>query len=412
MPSNFRTYEAQSRLLAAVLASNPGLKLNFKAIAQHYGSDTTTAGIEHRFRPIKKQAGIIRKAVADNKDPKELVNIFHMSDKDIHAYYGDSTPMGIEFQFRAVKKEAKAMRDGTDKGTSPLPSRKATPGSSAATPARKRKTPVTPAGTASASGSGSAPTSGGSIAPPPPAAKRAKRAVEIILSNDEDGCSTLASEEVDYEQLDLTPVSTPSHPMTTNGSSLPPMPSNLAPITPSTSGAATTSYATDTTPALSTGVSPPDQSSPDQADLVFHTAVQHQRQPTFFPHSQSQINNNSITTEDDVPGGRVDDDDDDIFIIDTPSKMPKMEPSVAPSATATLNHIADFGGWDRSQTQAQAFSQPASQNYAQSMSQGLSFDTSGSPSWSLDYPFAGTNDHLASVSFGEPGSFYDNDGAI
>ena len=30
MPSNFRTYEAQSRLLAAVLASNPDIRLNFK----------------------------------------------------------------------------------------------------------------------------------------------------------------------------------------------------------------------------------------------------------------------------------------------------------------------------------------------------------------------------------------------
>ena len=30
MPTNFKTYEAQSRLLVAVLASNPDLKLNFK----------------------------------------------------------------------------------------------------------------------------------------------------------------------------------------------------------------------------------------------------------------------------------------------------------------------------------------------------------------------------------------------
>lgn len=333
------------------------------------------------------------------------------------------------------------MRDGTDKGARPLPARKAaTPGgSSAATPARKRKTPVTPAGNgassvAAAAGSSSAPASAGSIAPPPPPAKRAKRTAEIMLTNDEDGCSTLASEEVDYEQLDLTPVSTPSHRMVAaaNTSSLPTVPSNLAPITPSTSTsgmASTTTYMADTTPALSTGVSPPDQSSPDQNDLVFHTAVQHQRQPVFYSQSQSQSqSHNSVTIEDDdVLGGHTaaNDEDDDIFIIDTPSKMPKMEPSMAPSATATLGHMADFSGWDsRSQAQAhtpqtQAYSQSQTQAYSQplgqNISQGFSFDTSGSSSWPaapLDFSFGGTNDHMASVSFGEPGSFYDNDGAI
>lgn len=30
MPANFRTYEGQSRLLTAVIAAHPGLKLNYK----------------------------------------------------------------------------------------------------------------------------------------------------------------------------------------------------------------------------------------------------------------------------------------------------------------------------------------------------------------------------------------------
>lgn len=30
MPANFKTYEAQSRLVAALVAANPGMKLDFK----------------------------------------------------------------------------------------------------------------------------------------------------------------------------------------------------------------------------------------------------------------------------------------------------------------------------------------------------------------------------------------------
>lgn len=44
MPANFKTYEAQSRLLAAVLAAHPELKLNFK------GEITTDPVLNALFR--------------------------------------------------------------------------------------------------------------------------------------------------------------------------------------------------------------------------------------------------------------------------------------------------------------------------------------------------------------------------
>lgn len=94
MPANFRTYEAQSRLLTAVIAAHPGLKLNFKGkskstvslflsffcfcwlgsdtkpeISRHYGSDWTESGIEHYFRPIKKNAKAVQQMVDRNEDP-------------------------------------------------------------------------------------------------------------------------------------------------------------------------------------------------------------------------------------------------------------------------------------------------------------------------------------------------------
>ncbi|KAI6359700.1 hypothetical protein MCOR25_006967 [Pyricularia grisea] len=95
-PANFKTYESQARLLAAVLASAPELKLNFKEIAK---------------------------------------------------YYGESTPHGLEFQFRSVKSNARKLQEVALAGgntataldmTPSTPRKRKTTGSAAATPASKR----------------------------------------------------------------------------------------------------------------------------------------------------------------------------------------------------------------------------------------------------------------------------------
>ncbi|CAK7207761.1 hypothetical protein SEUCBS139899_010574 [Sporothrix eucalyptigena] len=402
MPSNFRTYEAQSRLLAAVIASNPSMKLDYKAIAQHYGSDGSQSAIEHRFRPIKKMASVIRKAVSEGMDAKQFSSNFSLSDKEIFKYYGESTAQGIEFQFRSIKKEAKALRDAVDKGASPLTTRKNVPsGTNAA--ARKRKTPapavpVTPAN--AAAGSSSTPET---VVPPRRPAKRSRATVSDFVSNDDDD-DALAS-DVDYEQLDLTPISTPSH---RTGQSIIGMAASAVPITPSTTMAAPpTAYFTDTTtatPALSNGVSPADNNSPDN-DQVFHTAVQQPRQQSMPFYSN---NHNTVTIDDDddvVNNTNSVDDDDDLYIIDTPSKMPKLEstpaPPPAPASTATLSSMGSFGTWNAS-------GQNTQNSHVQSQSQFV-FDANGSSWGSLGF-FPAPADPMA--SFAGTASFYDNDDAI
>ncbi|KAL8418357.1 hypothetical protein RB594_001820 [Gaeumannomyces avenae] len=71
-PSNFKTYEAQSRLLAAVLASAPGLKLDFKEIQKHYG-ESTAQGLEFQFRSVKRDAKALKDAVAKGENPVTAV---------------------------------------------------------------------------------------------------------------------------------------------------------------------------------------------------------------------------------------------------------------------------------------------------------------------------------------------------
>lgn len=42
------------------------------AIAQHYGKSATMSAIEHRFRPIRKQADLLRVAVSKGMDPEAI----------------------------------------------------------------------------------------------------------------------------------------------------------------------------------------------------------------------------------------------------------------------------------------------------------------------------------------------------
>ncbi|KAI0439219.1 hypothetical protein F4803DRAFT_554284 [Xylaria telfairii] len=196
--TNFKTYEASTRLLAAVIATT-GVKLDYAAIAVHIGSGVGENAINHRLRPIKQLAKMQAACVAKGQDPGELPVekgaladtlgggatafalqhrlrpvlqlakmqlAFRKEGKDpgelpvekgeIQKLFGESTPKGIEWQFRDIKSLGKAQQEAVKKGDNPAtvlvagtPSRRgvaATPGT-ARTPGtgtrggRKRKSP-------------------------------------------------------------------------------------------------------------------------------------------------------------------------------------------------------------------------------------------------------------------------------
>ncbi|KAK3945180.1 hypothetical protein QBC46DRAFT_403906 [Diplogelasinospora grovesii] len=121
MPANFKTYEAQARLVAAIVAAHPELRLNYKAIAQHYGKSQTVSAIEHRFRPVKQQAEILRGAVQQGIDP-EAINVVEMSKEELAKYFGESTPDGLQFHFRGVKTSAETLKNAVANGQDPVAS--------------------------------------------------------------------------------------------------------------------------------------------------------------------------------------------------------------------------------------------------------------------------------------------------
>ncbi|KAK0392422.1 hypothetical protein NLU13_1917 [Sarocladium strictum] len=158
--ANYKTYEAQARLVRAMVAAHPTVKWDYKEIAACYGSDMTKDALNHRFRHLKAEALIIeegRKQGFDMRDlafesslpgTKSAVNI-----NEIAKYFGQSTADGIQFQFRTIKKDAEKLRQVQSQGgdvasalTSELQSGSVTP--SAVTPSK-----ATPRRRAPASGS-------------------------------------------------------------------------------------------------------------------------------------------------------------------------------------------------------------------------------------------------------------------
>ncbi|KAJ3458570.1 hypothetical protein MRS44_012679 [Fusarium solani] len=122
--ANYKTYEAQARMVRAIVAAHPEVKWNYKEIVACYGSDMTEHALNHRFRRVRAQASIISEARARSLDIKELStdeNILPATqgaiDKNnIAKYFGQSTADGIQFQFRTIKKDAEALRQTANDG--------------------------------------------------------------------------------------------------------------------------------------------------------------------------------------------------------------------------------------------------------------------------------------------------------
>ncbi|KAI1096919.1 hypothetical protein F5B19DRAFT_488125 [Rostrohypoxylon terebratum] len=137
--TNFRTYEASTRLLAAVLATAKP-KLNFAdpsissqnvpfhhpsrlflglmlatELAEYVGGGTTGPAIEHRFRPIKQLAKMQIAYKEAKMDPGNLP----AEPSEIQRLFGESTAGGIEWQFRDIKALGRAQELAVEEERNP-----------------------------------------------------------------------------------------------------------------------------------------------------------------------------------------------------------------------------------------------------------------------------------------------------
>ncbi|KAK3904298.1 hypothetical protein C8A05DRAFT_31925 [Staphylotrichum tortipilum] len=203
--TNFRSFETQSRLLAALVASLDNHRFDYKKIAKLYGGSATESAMEHRFRALKCQAELLRALVNRGVDP-EPYRVYEIKNKEeIQKYFGASTPDGIGFQFRSINKGANTLKAAVAKGEDPVeafaaqlkggpglassvPNTPSHPRTTAASTKRARPVKATP-------GSGSAAT---------PASKR-RKPVKIEPISDVELDDDVDSSDVDYSELDFSP---------------------------------------------------------------------------------------------------------------------------------------------------------------------------------------------------------------
>ncbi|KAL2119307.1 hypothetical protein VTJ04DRAFT_6267 [Mycothermus thermophilus] len=118
---SYRTYEAQARLLAAVVAAMPdNFRFDYKTIASYLGGKSTESAVEHRFRPLKVQARVLRLMVAKGIDPMDHPVFEWRTESEIQKYFGESTWEGIAYQFRAIKRTADTLKAAADNGGDPV----------------------------------------------------------------------------------------------------------------------------------------------------------------------------------------------------------------------------------------------------------------------------------------------------
>ncbi|KEY65467.1 hypothetical protein S7711_08307 [Stachybotrys chartarum IBT 7711] len=114
--ANYKSYEAQARMVRAIVAAHPDVKWNYKEITACYGSDMTEHALNHRFRRLRAHCSIIREGRKEGLDMKDL--LLDLPDKqeavdknNIAKYFGESTADGIQFQFRGIKKDVQRLKD-------------------------------------------------------------------------------------------------------------------------------------------------------------------------------------------------------------------------------------------------------------------------------------------------------------
>ncbi|PBP23364.1 hypothetical protein BUE80_DR005982 [Diplocarpon rosae] len=123
---NWKSYESSVRLLSAIIAAHPQLKLNYDDVGRFYGDGATYMSIWHRMKIIIKNAEAIAAAVEAGLDPFQVPLVdsgqaVKSKTPDLSTRFGgDCTKSAIENRFRRIKIDAKLINDAVKKGVDPI----------------------------------------------------------------------------------------------------------------------------------------------------------------------------------------------------------------------------------------------------------------------------------------------------
>ncbi|KAK0124023.1 hypothetical protein ONS95_009009 [Cadophora gregata] len=124
---NWKSYESSVRLLSAIIAAHPGLKLNYDDVARYYGDGAKYKSVWDRMNIINKNAKAIAAAVDAGQDPFTVplddtqTTAKSQKAQDISSRFGgDCTKSAIENRFRRIKSDAKLINDAVKNGVDPI----------------------------------------------------------------------------------------------------------------------------------------------------------------------------------------------------------------------------------------------------------------------------------------------------
>ncbi|THV52198.1 hypothetical protein BGAL_0086g00200 [Botrytis galanthina] len=119
---NWKSYEATVRLLSAIVAAHPNLKLDYAAISKYYGDESNYHQIWRGMNGIKRNAESLRKAVDAglNASTVNLENDFSVKKAISLRFGGDCTASALDNRFRRLKSDAKLINAAVAKGEDPI----------------------------------------------------------------------------------------------------------------------------------------------------------------------------------------------------------------------------------------------------------------------------------------------------
>ncbi|KAF7887040.1 uncharacterized protein EAF02_003687 [Botrytis sinoallii] len=119
---NWKSYEATVRLLSAIVAAHPNLKLDYAAISKYYGDESNYHQIWRCMSGIKRNAESLRKAVDAglNASTVNLENDFSVKKAISIRFGGDCTASALDNRFRRLKSDAKLINAAVARGQDPI----------------------------------------------------------------------------------------------------------------------------------------------------------------------------------------------------------------------------------------------------------------------------------------------------
>ncbi|KAF5874488.1 uncharacterized protein Bfra_004498 [Botrytis fragariae] len=119
---NWKSYEATVRLLSAIVAAHPSLKLDYAAISKYYGDESNYQQIWRGMNGIKRNAESLRKAVDAglNASTVNLENDFSVKKAISVRFGGDCTASALDNRFRRLKSDAKLINAAVARGEDPI----------------------------------------------------------------------------------------------------------------------------------------------------------------------------------------------------------------------------------------------------------------------------------------------------